>query len=221
MAASEFFIGVRSTLIFCCHCMPAPDRSTVRYLMPYLMFGIILITDYLVDLNWYRLKPLLVILVCVVIGTSVIPKLARSRTALPVADLDTFLVDHHLQNGYGPDWLASLTTVHTQELVTIRPVISPNNDYIQPFHWLAENDWFASKATFLAYDRGNSFNISADVAIKTFIEPDDTYRIDNYLVLVWNRNITPALQHPESWKKRFTTKDTRDMNVLNLFLCVP
>jgi hypothetical protein len=176
--------------------MPAPDRSTVRYLMPALLAGIILITDYLVDLKWYRLKAVLVILVCVVIGASLIPTMARSRTSLSVANLDTFLVDHHLANGYGPYWLASITTVHTQGAVTIRPVISPNNDYIQPFYWLAEKDWFTSKASFLAFDRDNSFNISTDTAIKTFGKPDNTYKIDNYTILVWNRNITPCLKRP-------------------------
>jgi hypothetical protein len=176
--------------------MPVPDRSTVRYLMPALEFGIILITDYLSDINWYRAKPVLVILVCIVIGASAIPPMARSRTSLPVASLDTFLVDHHLVNGYGPYWLASITTVHTQGVVTIRPVISPNDDYIQPFYWLAENDWFTSPATFLAFDRNNSFNISSDTAIKTFGKPDNTYKVDNYTVLVWNKNITPELRSP-------------------------
>jgi hypothetical protein len=176
--------------------MPVPDRSTVRYLMPALLAGIILITDYIVDLKLYRVKPVLVLLVCAVIGASVIPKMARSRMALPVADLDIFLVDHHLVNGYGPYWLASITTVHTQGVVTIRPVISPNNDYIQPNYWLAENDWFASPATFVVFGRDDSFNITIDTAIKTFGKPDNAYKVDNYTVLVWKRNITPELRSP-------------------------
>jgi hypothetical protein len=174
----------------------AIDRSSVYYLMPSLIFGVILITSFIVESKWYQYK-LFIIICCILIGTSLIPNMSRSRINLPVSELDSFLVSHHLKNGYGPYWLASVTTVHSKGAVSIRQVYSPNDDYLHPFYWLVEDNWFSSNATFLVFDNENSFNVNTVTAINTFGKPKDTYRVDNYSVLVWDKNISPdLLKHP-------------------------
>ena len=72
----------------------------------------------------------------------------------------------------------------------IRPVISPNNAYIQPNYWLTEYDRFTSAATFAI------FEVSINTAVKTFGKLANTYKVDYYTVLVWKRNITQELKSP-------------------------
>lgn len=128
---------------------------------------------------------------------SLIPRMSLTRPDLPVSKLSSFLSEKNLIYGYGPYWVASITTVHSNEMVKIRAVTSSDNKYIRPFIWLAENDWYNENATFIVIDSTNvvekPFNIDWETAVNTFGQPYKTFRVDNYDILVWNRNISPDL----------------------------
>lgn len=172
-------------------------RGTVRYLLPTLIFSIFLIVFFIENNNWYQNRPIIMILTSIVIAMSLIPRMSLTRPDLPVSKLSSFLSEKNLIYGYGPYWVASITTVHSNEMVKIRAVTSSDNKYIRPFIWLAENDWYNENATFIVIDSTNvvekPFNINWETAVNTFGQPYKTFRVDNYDILVWNRNISPDL----------------------------
>ena len=172
-------------------------RGTVRYLLPTLIFGIFLILNFIMHSAWHQQRPLIMLLTSIVIAITLIPQMSLTRSDLPVSELSSFLIEKHLINGYGPYWVASITTVHSNETVKIRAVTSSDHKYIRPFIWLAENDWYNENATFMIIDSTNvvekPYNIDWKTAINTFGQPNKYYQIQNYEVLVWDRNISPDL----------------------------
>ncbi len=170
----------------------AIDRTTVRYLVPSLLFGIILITSFVNENPYVQRKPILLFFSCFVLIVSSFPPISFSRPLARTNKLSSFLLDHHLEYGYAGYWNASIITVHTQGKVSVRPVIAENGWVIQPYHWLSEDSWYQNSARFIIIDKDNSFNISYRSGTNTFGTPDIIYTLDDYTIFVWNRNISSS-----------------------------
>lgn len=173
------------------------NRATVRYLMPSLIFAVILFTSSLTENEWSPKRMVYVIFACGMVGISLLPKISYSRPPLPVANLVSFLHEQKLANGYGPYWSASIATAHSGGKVNIRPVISEDGKYIKPYKWLSEDKWYLEDAHFLVVDGQKSDNVYVDIyaemARNTFGHPDETYKLDNFTVMIWKNNISADL----------------------------
>lgn len=172
------------------------NRATVRYLMPSLIYSILLMTSLIGEGTLLRYPSKYLLPVCILIGLSLIPALSFYEPELPVSNLSEFLISQHLQNGYGPYWVASITTVHSGGAVSIRPVICTGGKSMKPYDWLSEEDWYQQRSTFLVVDRSEkekSYNITEKTAVSAFGTPRQIYRIDGYEILVWDKDISPKL----------------------------
>ena len=180
--ALEYLVGNQAT-----------ERATIRYMMPSLIYSIALITNMVWEkyLAGYRYK--YYVPLCLLISLALIPPLSLTKPEIPGAKLTSFLMDRHLTHGYSQFWLASSTTVRSKEMVNISPVLS-RGTYVVPFHWLSDEKWYTNEANFVVVDNvKNIFNVNLTAAVNTFGVPDETYRVDDYTILVWNKNISPNL----------------------------
>jgi hypothetical protein len=174
----------------------AVDINTVRYLVPALIGGMILMTEIITSHHWYIQKPTLVSVVCCIVAISLLPPLSTSRPALSIDPLSAFLAEHDLKNGYSSFWTAAVTTIHSHGDVTLRQVKSYDGQTVQPQYWLSEDGWYREKANFLVIDNSNPYSLSTAIAVNTFGKPSNEYEVDQFTILVWNKDISTLLKIP-------------------------
>lgn len=127
--------------------------------------------------------------------TTVLPAVPRQ----PAASLGRFLESHHLHDGIGDYWSASITTVETGGAVQVRPVeISPQGKLVA-YARQGSADWYDGRFQFLAYLLGpTTFGISSDSAQANLGPASRTYVVGPYVVLVWARPVAVPLGPPTS-----------------------
>ena len=95
----------------------------------------------------------------------------------------------------GDYWTANITTVATGGQVSVRPVLLSCGRFT-PYAWEARQSWYEppATATFLVLlTPPAGANGTPAQARRQFGPPQQTARIGVYEVLVWNRNLLPAL----------------------------
>ncbi|HVA80836.1 MAG TPA: hypothetical protein VNF29_07915 [Candidatus Binataceae bacterium] len=181
--------------------------ETVRYLVPSVLFGAVLAGR---------------------IGASVIPRARISYAAVALfliaylcgfvrlmtsaerpgqtqALLAQWLYQHGLVSGYGDYWDASSITVESAGQVKIRAVVFGANGVLLPYHWESKDVWYSgdgrSKPPNFLLLKGALNPVKMFFAARTFGPPAQTYRIQGYIVMVWNpgRWIVPVLP-PRQWR---------------------
>jgi hypothetical protein len=125
--------------------------------------------------------------------------LALHATAAPrppaTQAVASWLTAHHLTDGVGDYWTANITTVATGGQVSVRPVLLSCGRFT-PYAWEARQSWYEppATATFLVLlTPPAGANGTPAEARRQFGPPQRTARIGVYEVLVWNRNLLPAL----------------------------
>jgi len=118
--------------------------------------------------------------------------------------LPAFLVDHGLKNGYGPYWIAPVTTASTDGRASIHAVITDFAGLIGPFRWFSEESEYTHFANFVVIDLDPDeykfFAVTTKRVIQTFGAPASIYPVGTrFIVLVWDHNITPALSTGRSF----------------------
>ncbi|MGO9334052.1 MAG: hypothetical protein ACLQCU_08395 [Acidimicrobiales bacterium] len=103
------------------------------------------------------------------------------------AQLDKFLEARELDVGIGDYWSASLTTVATGGVVTVRPVISTPGGSVVRYQRQSAATWYTNQPfEFLVYDTARPWGgIDATTASSTFGPVARTYVVGPYRVLVW------------------------------------
>lgn len=118
--------------------------------------------------------------------------LAQGEPARPETQLVSWLAAHHLDNGVGDYWSASISTLESEGKVTIRPVVTGKQD--TPRRYLKQSDeaWYSNQRfQFFVYNTAlpwGSDNTAS--ATKTWGTPQHTYSVGPYRVLVWPRPLT-------------------------------
>jgi hypothetical protein len=117
--------------------------------------------------------------------------IAQPAPVQPASRLALFLERHHLYEGLGAYWTASITTVASDNRVKIRPVVAKHGRLVR-YDRQSAADWYAGvKFRFVAYNLQSVWGgVVYKTAVKTFGTPSDVYDVVPYQVLVWARPIT-------------------------------
>jgi hypothetical protein len=103
------------------------------------------------------------------------------------AQLDKFLEARQLDVGIGDYWSASITTVASGGVVTVRPVISTPDGRVVRYQRQSAATWYTNQPfEFLVYNTARPWGgIDAITASSTFGQVGRTYVVGPYRVLVW------------------------------------
>jgi hypothetical protein len=123
--------------------------------------------------------------------------LSRPRLPNPAPDLSAWLESHHLRNGIGGYWAASITTVDSAGAVIVRPV-SERDGELQRTPNQSAASWYAGKRfQFLVYSERTSHSVDLVSATKTWGTPAHLYVVGPYRVLVWSRPLAVSAFPPD------------------------
>jgi hypothetical protein len=118
--------------------------------------------------------------------------LAAPTPKQPFAQLGQFLESRQLDVGIGDYWSASITTVATDGVVTVRPVISDASRRVVRYQRQSANNWYTDKRfQFLVYDTARPWGgVDEKTATSTFGPAARTYVVGSYRVLVWRHPVS-------------------------------
>jgi hypothetical protein len=110
----------------------------------------------------------------------------------PYQALGQFLESHQLFHGIGDYWSASITTVATDGVVTVRPVITNPKGIVVRYQRQSTISWYAGKSfEFLVYNTALPWGgVKSATAAATFGRIDRTYAVGTYRVLVWSHPVS-------------------------------
>lgn len=177
-----------------------------KYLTPGVIFATVLAGRLLgrlvgrVDRRWV-LRGLVIVSFGVVasFGVGTWQLLARPAVHSPVDRLSAFLLGHHLTEGIGDYWSASIVTVESRGRVVIRPVTATGPaGHLRRYGRQSFLSWYAGHSfQFLVYDSSRPWrHVDATTAEHTFASPAKTYVVGSYRVLTWSRPITVSTAVP-------------------------
>ena len=178
------------------------DENFSRYLTGAVVFGAILAgraVGRMVDgigSTWPRRSgAVLGVGILSAFAAGVAFNLAAGAPARPYEQLGQFLEAHHLDNGIGDYWSASITTVATRESVAVRPVIATPAGHILRYSRQSTADWYSGRSfRFLLYDTALPWGgITSSSAAGTFGPIAHTYDVGTYRVLVWSHPVTVSV----------------------------
>jgi hypothetical protein len=170
------------------------DQDFSRYLTAAVIFGSILagrvvgrVVEGVTSPSVRRGLAALGVGVVALFGAGVGFSLTAATPARPYEQLGAFLISHHLRDGVGDYWSASITTVATRDSAAVRPVIADPSGHIEPYERQSAGAWYSGKVfQFLVYDTGHPWGgINARSASANFGTVLHTYAVGTYRVLVW------------------------------------
>ncbi len=113
--------------------------------------------------------------------------LAQPDPGQPGAQLAAWLEAHHLTNGVGSYWAASIITVESRGQVTIRPVVVNSDSHIRRYTRESADGWYSGQRfQFFVYNLAIPWGSDDSAsATTTWGKPLHTYAIGSFRVLVW------------------------------------
>src|ERR1019366_6701477 len=171
-----------------------------RYLVATVVFASVL-SGRIVAQAFERLRPgRMTRAICVVGGaaslcfaTGLGCTLAQPVAAQSASTLASFLEAHHLRNGVGGYWAASITTVESRGAVTVRPVLADPDGELGRYMKLSSANWYAGQHfQFLVYETPVYQGVDSASAVRTWGPPAHTYVVGGYHVLVWSNTFSVA-----------------------------
>jgi hypothetical protein len=130
------------------------------------------------------------ILVAAAGSTSVAAELDAQPPAPPTAQLETFLSAHHLTNGIGDYWAASVVTVDSGGSLHVRPVVANLQHLISPDGRQAPLSWYQGEHySFIVYERAPYGRVDAATVLHTFGTARATYEVGRYTVDTFTKPI--------------------------------
>ena len=175
------------------------DPGFMRYLTSAVIFGSVLAGRWVGRLvatvaspRGRRAGAALFIVVAVAFAVGLGWTITGPRPAQTVAQLGRFLESHKLHRGIGDYWSASVTTVITNGVVTVRPVVTTPSGRVVRYERQSAADWYARRSfEFLVYDTARPWGgVSSATASRTFGPAAHTYVVGTYRVLVWNHPLS-------------------------------
>jgi hypothetical protein len=171
-----------------------------RYLVATVVFASVL-SGRIVAQAWQRLRPGRMTRAICVVGVAVSLcfaaglgcTLAQPVAAQRASTLASFLEAHHLRNGVGSYWAASITTVESRGAVTVRPVLADPDGKLGRYMKLSSANWYAGQQfQFFVYETPIYQGVDSVSATKTWGPPAHTYVVGGYHVLVWSSTFSVA-----------------------------
>jgi len=206
------FVG--SVAFFVIVVFPGENVSRARYLLPAMVFGAVLagrlagaVIGAVLDRVSGRatrgawrsgvMRAIGTAVAVVIVAGYLAETGASVRTKVspnPAIALAAWLSAHHLTEGWGGYWDASVTTVASDDRVRVRPVVAVGGR-LHGFGDLASDAWFAptgsdhAPATFLVYEPKSPWgDVNLVTATATFGEPKKQTRVGSFEVLVWDHD---------------------------------
>jgi hypothetical protein len=125
---------------------------------------------------------------------------AAAQPARPPHDaaIADWLLDHHLTSGLGGYWNANITTLITGGAVHVTPVTSGGR---YGYLWESKESWFdphVSSANFIVTttQQSGGEDVPLKDALAWYGKPAQSYVVDQYTVLVYNRNLLETTIQP-------------------------
>jgi hypothetical protein len=165
-----------------------------RYLVATILFATVL-SGRMVARAWQRLRPgwarwaigVASAVVCSCFAAGAGYTLAQPRPTQTATVLASFLEAHHLRNGVGDYWAASITTVESREAVTVRPVWTEPDGSLGRSMYQSAAGWYAGQHfQFLVYQTPAYEGVDSASATRTWGPPARSYVVGVYHVLVWS-----------------------------------
>jgi hypothetical protein len=171
-----------------------------RYLVAAVVFASVL-AGRIVAQAWHQLRPGRTTRTICVLGAAVSLwfaaglgyTLAQPVAAQSASALASFLEAHHLRNGVGGYWAASITTVESKGAVTVRPVLADPHGKLGRYMKQSSANWYAGQHfQFLVYETPVYQGVDSASATRTWGPPVHTYVVGGYHVLVWSSTFSVA-----------------------------
>jgi hypothetical protein len=117
--------------------------------------------------------------------------LAQPRPAQPIVVLTQFLETHHLDNGIGDYWAASIVTVDSGGAVRVRPINANLSGRLVRYQRQSAASWYRGQSfDFVVYQPTLPYGrVTATTITGTFGPPAHTYVVDGYAVDVYTTPI--------------------------------
>ena len=110
--------------------------------------------------------------------------------------MGTFLAAHHLYQGVGDYWSASIVTVESNDAVNVRAVTqAPSGDLVR-YERESNSSWYADQQfSFVIYNPTLQFGmVNIQTATQTWGRPEHSYTIEGLVVLVYRHPFTVSPQ---------------------------
>jgi len=174
------------------------NAGYARYLTAAIIFGAVLagrvVGGTIQHLRWRPLSRVaaavgVAAIACYAAGVAF--NIDRPEPVARSISLAGFLESHHLENGIGPYWSASVVTVASGGRVEVRPVVSDDGKLVR-YHRCTAAFWYTKPFRFLVFNlRAPWGGVVWPTAVNTFGPPSKAYTVDEtYRVMVWDRPIT-------------------------------
>ncbi|HLI45052.1 MAG TPA: hypothetical protein VKU92_11380 [Acidimicrobiales bacterium] len=171
----------------------APDPAYARYLTAGVIFGAVLagrvVGRVAQDLEWRSLARIgagigLAAIGCFAAGTII--EITEPAPPTPASALASFLEAHHLRDGIGAYWSASVTTLESHGEVDVRPVVAPGGRLYR-YDRNSAAYWYREPFRFLVFQPGAPWgSVDESSAAASFGPPTATYEVAGYEVMVWD-----------------------------------
>lgn len=179
----------------------ATGQAFTRYLTASVIFGAVLAGRVVADwwsrttVAWFQRAAAVVgvaAILAFVAGDGFV--LSVPERGQPVAGLASWLAAHQLTDGVGDYWSASITTVQSRGLVTVRPVMATADNQIVRYPRESEARWYeGQRFQFLVFNASSIWiSVDSTSAAATWGAPAHTYAVGSYRVLVWPQPISVA-----------------------------
>ncbi len=147
-----------------------------------------------------RLEPLLVAGLAGALWALAPPVLLAGPAARPAsARLASWLESHHLRQGIAGYWQANSVTLDSAGRVTMRPVREYRTPGLKPYPWELDVPMLDSRSydvNFLvatASGAQGGSTVTEREGIARFGKPYRVYRYEQYVIMVWHKNLLPGL----------------------------
>lgn len=160
----------------------AEDLYTIRYVVPFFIFGSILISrESKTKKTVHNLLIIPAVITCLYFYPGF--KETSKHDNDTIVKLRNEIKLNKLSDGYGPFWFASSVAINGD--ISIAPIAKLNPDEFGPFMWLSKNDWYRRGGNFFIVDGKD-----LDIITKKYGNPIKTISIDDKLIVVYDKNIT-------------------------------
>ncbi|MBC8102712.1 MAG: hypothetical protein H7Z41_09015 [Cytophagales bacterium] len=181
---------------------------TVRYFVPFFIYGAILVGRLGVPI-WRAGDPLirrewLFIFSIGAFAWFYVFAARAIRVPLPPpspeAQLSRWLQDRNLTQGYGTYWSSTVLMVESRGRVQVSQVILRDGK-IAPYLWGSDDRWYRKPARFVVMESPDYAGVNEKTVVETFGPPAERHRVLQFTILVWNRDIAPRLLMTEIEQK--------------------
>lgn len=183
----------------------APIFAYSRYLVPSVIFGVILLARLSTRVAAYfarsrddipRSIPIataaVVLAVVCALASAEGFELAQPKPFDPYVKVASFLERHHLHQGLGDYWTSSIVTVDSNDAVVVRAVTAAPNGKLVRYDRESQSSWYAGhRFFFMVLNPGLDFgNVNFETATLTFGRPIHDWIAYGLQVLVWRHPIS-------------------------------